>query len=89
MDVPFAAKVDLLKEINDFARALDPRVVQAGCRFGWGARKSPFCGRTVKSMKTRVQCAILMCRLSLSRMEDGNQVTARWRSFRFDPTYCI
>ena len=38
MDVPFAAKVDLLKEINDFARALDPRVVQvsvslsAGCK---------------------------------------------------------
>ena len=33
MDVPFAAKVDLLKEINDFARALDPRVVQVSCRF--------------------------------------------------------
>ena len=38
MDVPFAAKVDLLKEINDFARALDSRVVQvnvslsAGCK---------------------------------------------------------
>ena len=38
MDVPFAVKVDLLKEINDFARALDARVVQvsvslsAGCK---------------------------------------------------------
>ena len=37
-DVPFAVKVDLLKEINDFARALDERVVQvnvslsAGCK---------------------------------------------------------
>ncbi|MAI58596.1 MAG: metalloprotease TldD [Rhodobacteraceae bacterium] len=37
-DVPFGSKLDLIKEINDFARALDKRVVQvsvslsAGCK---------------------------------------------------------
>ena len=37
-EVPFAVRVDLLKEINDFARALDERIVQvsvslsAGCK---------------------------------------------------------
>ena len=39
MDVPFAAKVDLLKEINDFARALDPRVVQVSVSFSAGCKE--------------------------------------------------
>ena len=38
----------------------------------------------MKFMKTRGQCAILMCRLSLSTTDDGIRLQRRWRSFRFD-----